>query len=808
MALKAIAPFPLFSPFPSPSRRPATELRFSRWNNANAEPFIRRQREQQEIEADLRLHRRHQSAALIASSDEPDPDHAPSPPFKSLGTPSSPSSPSIPGKASKYSKPPQNPNKARSHPAFRRVYRARVPPVSDEQAGIVVGDRGIAYRIKDAPFEFQYSYTETPKVKPLALREAPFLPFGPSTMPRPWTGRAPTPESRKNRPEFDSFRLPPPGKKGVKPVQSPGPFIAGSGPKYKAMSREEILGEPLTGEELKDLIKSGMKTTRQLNMGRDGLTHNMLDNIHAHWKRRRICKIKCKGVCTVDMDNVRQQLEEKTGGKIIYNRGGVIFLFRGRNYNYKTRPRYPIMLWRPITPVYPRLVQRAPEGLTLEEANEMRKRGRKLVPICKLAKNGVYSNLVKHVKEAFEECELVRINCTGLNKSDYKKIGAKLKDLVPCVLISFEYEHILLWRGKDWKSSMPPLEVKNNEAEEPISNDSTATSPRTTDLLWDHQSSLVLSERNSADEKHDLEIHTDSIIPGEDVSLESNVAFNLETISESKDGALPDSTKSSKDASDSVAIIHQETSDSDGEKGVGVDLHLKVHCQDIPLIQGSVLEESDSSSFTLRQDAESNSIDATHQGILPIQGPALEESNNLSVKEEGQQLAGSEEVSPLNSTNEAVIRVDGISVSSSPAVEVVRAESLEHQNTVKTGGKYLDGLILMLKQALENGSAVLLDDDSLDADLIYERSVTLAKTAPPGPTFHYRTRKTAVKRTNKQYTTIQNEDDIELETTVSNSENYDRKKNSRSRRDDLAVDFSDVVQYGSLRIDELAKLLA
>ena len=46
-----------------------------------------------------------------------------------------------------------------------------------------------------------------------------------------------------------------------------------------------------------------------LFIGRDGLTHNMLDNIHAHWKRRRVCKIKCKGVCTVDMDNVCQQLE-------------------------------------------------------------------------------------------------------------------------------------------------------------------------------------------------------------------------------------------------------------------------------------------------------------------------------------------------------------------------------------------------------------------------------------------------------------------------------------------------------------------
>lgn len=43
--------------------------------------------------------------------------------------------------------------------------------------------------------------------------------------------------------------------------------------------------------------------------GRDGLTHNMLDNIHDLWKRKRVCKIKCKGVCTVDMDNVRRQLE-------------------------------------------------------------------------------------------------------------------------------------------------------------------------------------------------------------------------------------------------------------------------------------------------------------------------------------------------------------------------------------------------------------------------------------------------------------------------------------------------------------------
>ena len=77
-------------------------------------------------------------------------------------------------------------------------------------------------------------------------------------------------------------------------------------------------------------------------------------------------------------------LQERTGGKIIYGKGGVLFLFRGRNYNYRTRPRFPLMLWKPIPPVYPRLVRQVPEGLTMEEATEMRNKGQKLIPICKI----------------------------------------------------------------------------------------------------------------------------------------------------------------------------------------------------------------------------------------------------------------------------------------------------------------------------------------------------------------------------------------------------------------------------------------
>lgn len=78
------------------------------------------------------------------------------------------------------------------------------------------------------------------------------------------------------------------------------------------------------------------------------------------------------------------QCQEKTGGKIIHRVGGVVYLFRGRNYKYHARPQYPVMLWKPAAPVYPKLIQEAPEGLTKAEADDLRLKAKKLLPICKL----------------------------------------------------------------------------------------------------------------------------------------------------------------------------------------------------------------------------------------------------------------------------------------------------------------------------------------------------------------------------------------------------------------------------------------
>ncbi|VVA92277.1 unnamed protein product [Arabis nemorensis] len=386
--------------------------------------------------------------------------------------------------------------KPQSNPALKLPHRNTryYKPVkegvisSDGERTILIGDSGVSYQLPGAPFEFQFSYSETPKAKPVGIREPAFMPFAPPTMPRPWTGKAPLKKSKKKIPLFDSFNPPPAGKSGVKYVEMPGPFPFGRYPK-ESMTRDEILGEPLKRWEKGMLIKPHMHDNRQVNLGRDGFTHNMLELIHSHWKRRRVCKVRCKGVPTVDMDNVCRVLEEKTGGKIIHRVGGVVYLFRGRNYNYRTRPQYPLMLWKPAAPVYPKLIQEVPEGLTKDEAHMFRVKGKSLRPICKLSKNGVYVSLVKDVRDAFELSPLVKVDCSGLERSDYKKIGAKLKELVPCVLLSFDDEQILMWRGRDWKSRflenpLTPILSETNIAgevdpSEEISKEQTVSVPST-----------------------------------------------------------------------------------------------------------------------------------------------------------------------------------------------------------------------------------------------------------------------------------------------------------------------------------------
>lgn len=289
-----------------------------------------------------------------------------------------------------------------------------------DQSSELVNDLKIPV-ISDLPFDFRYSYSETnPEIEPIGFREPKrFSPFGPGRLDRKWTGT-----TALASPEIDQSQW--------------------------VEERARVLGETLTEDEVTELIERYRHSdcTRQINLGKGGVTHNMIDDIHNHWKKAEAVRIKCLGVPTLDMDNICLHLEEKSGGKIVYRNINILVLYRGRNYDPKSRPIIPLMLWKPHPPIYPRLVKNVADGLEFEETKEMRNRGLHSPALMKLTRNGVYVNVVGRVREEFETEEIVRLDCTHVGMSDCKRIGVKLKEMVPCVPILFKDEQIILWRGK------------------------------------------------------------------------------------------------------------------------------------------------------------------------------------------------------------------------------------------------------------------------------------------------------------------------------------------------------------------------
>ncbi|CAO2835000.1 unnamed protein product [Amaranthus hypochondriacus] len=354
--------------------------------------------------------------------------------------------PQNPNPNPQYSSNPHSPHKIRKKPLYR-------PPSSLEAV-----DKPLQSKL---PFDFRYSYTESnPSVRPIGLRGPKYSPFGPGRLSREWTGVCAPVKSLK--------------VKTVDGEVEDDTKLA----ERRRIIREKLQGAPLTDAERKILVDNCQrsKTKRQINLGRDGLTHNMLNDIHNHWKHDEAIRIKCMGVPTIDMNNVCSQIEDKTYGKIIHRQGRLLVLYRGRKYKPKKRPVIPLMLWKPQEPVYPKLIKTTVEGLSIEEMKEIRKRGLAVAALTKLGRNGYYGNLVSMVRDAFLVGELVRIDCTGLDKSDHKKIAVKLRDLVPCIPVTLAKEQIVIWRGSSYQPTKEELCLTEREPfEQTIDN-----------MIWDN----------------------------------------------------------------------------------------------------------------------------------------------------------------------------------------------------------------------------------------------------------------------------------------------------------------------------------
>ena len=126
-----------------------------------------------------------------------------------------------------------------------------------------------------------------------------------------------------------------------------------------------------------------------------------------------------------------------------------------------------------------------------------------------------------------------------------------------------------------------------------------------------------------------------------------------------------------------------------------------------------------------------------------------------------------------------------------------------------------EGVLYLLREAVESGSALILDNSSLDADMVYERSVALAQVASPGPVFRHHPPKVAVKKRGyKKTVNPVKEETVPVASPVdvnkSNEKKVKERKSSRTSTENNLKQESqllDVVPQGSLQIDELAKLL-
>lgn len=211
------------------------------------------------------------------------------PPNPGINDPCAPESPSFPPIPTRRRRNPTTPNniplptgsKPNSNPALKSIHRRTkyYKPVTDDviqadgDRAVVVGESGVSYLLPDAPFEFQFSYSETPKVKPIAFREPAFLPFGPPTMSRPWTGKAPLKSKKeKELKRQKRVRLVPSSpseerKESERMVMETSRKITGNYRMHRR-SREEILGKPLSRSEIRALVKPCLSRNRQVNLGK------------------------------------------------------------------------------------------------------------------------------------------------------------------------------------------------------------------------------------------------------------------------------------------------------------------------------------------------------------------------------------------------------------------------------------------------------------------------------------------------------------------------------------------------------------
>lgn len=153
----------------------------------------------------------------------------------------------------------------------------------------------------------------------------------------------------------------------------------------------------------------------------------------------------------------------------------------------------------------------------------------------------------------------------------------------------------------------------------------------------------------------------------------------------------------------------------------------------------------------------------------------------------------------------------------------------EPETSEEISKQSIERVLNLMKQAVESGTALVLDAADLDADTVFAKAVAFSTLASPGPVFQHGLRK---------QTTVKKQESREfgyrkLEAKPSNSvisgnaskssnvvvsgkrevlgsvqEREEKKEGLKKKMDEFAEDYREVIPHGTLKVDELAKLLA
>ena len=84
--------------------------------------------------------------------------------------------------------------------------------------------------------------------------------------------------------------------------------------------------DPSPSDYIQDAIRTGHAMKDVIKVGRRGACDDLVDHIQRRWKTSPVIKLHCRGKHANDMKNLAHELEERTGGSVLFRSGGTIIL--------------------------------------------------------------------------------------------------------------------------------------------------------------------------------------------------------------------------------------------------------------------------------------------------------------------------------------------------------------------------------------------------------------------------------------------------------------------------------------------------